>query len=239
MANMCAKTAPVKVIAKSGNSKTGAAHVTWAPISGSCSNHCRLKNGGANHPKGPILDPKGKPVKCYGKKGRCGMVNAKLEAAFAKSPVTPEALAALEADGIDRLPMPKKGEAPVPLRAHVVGDCQTPEAAGILGAAMVRYQTRSGARAWTYTHAHPVVPKEAWQGAQVVASCDTMEDVSLARAQGYTAIAVVSGAPRAELPKHSVICPAQAMEAAGQEPVHCNKCTVCSRPRVLVVFRPH
>jgi hypothetical protein len=69
---------------------------------------------------------------------------------------------------------------------HVVGDCQTIEAASIVGAAMVRYEQRSGKRAYTYTHAWRDVPYSAWQGARVIASCETTQDINTARDElGY------------------------------------------------------
>jgi len=89
-------------------------------------------------------------------------------------------IAQAESDGIDKL----SGKSN--LRVHVVGDCQTTEAASIVGAAMVRYEQRSGKRAYTYTHAWRDVPYSAWQGARVIASCETTQDINIARDElGY------------------------------------------------------
>jgi hypothetical protein len=89
-------------------------------------------------------------------------------------------IAQAESDGIDKL----SGKSN--LRVHVVGDCQTIEAASIVGAAMVRYEQRSGKRAYTYTHAWRDVPYSAWQGARVIASCETTQDINIARDElGY------------------------------------------------------
>ena len=90
-------------------------------------------------------------------------------------------IARAEADGIDKLSGKRN------LRVHVVGDCQTIESAMIVGAAMVRYENRSdGKRAYTYTHAWRNVPYSAWQGARVIASCETAQDIDMARNElGY------------------------------------------------------
>ena len=89
-------------------------------------------------------------------------------------------LATAEADGIDKLSGKRN------LRVHVVGDCQTIESANIVGSAMVRYEKRSGKRAYTYTHAWKQVPYSAWMGARVIASCETTKDIDIARHElGY------------------------------------------------------
>ncbi len=83
-------------------------------------------------------------------------------------------IAQAESDGIDKLSGKRN------LRVHVVGDCQTIESAMIVGSAMVRYEQRSGKRAYTYTHAWQNVPYSAWQGARVIASCETAKDIDCA-----------------------------------------------------------
>ena len=89
-------------------------------------------------------------------------------------------IARAEANGIDKLSGKRN------LRVHVVGDCQTIESAMIVGAAMVRYEKRSGKRAYTYTHAWRNVHYSAWQGARVIASCETPRDIYIARNElGY------------------------------------------------------
>ena len=89
-------------------------------------------------------------------------------------------MATAEADGIDKLSGKRN------LRVHVVGDCQTIESANIVGSAMVRYEKRSGKRAYTYTHAWKQVPYSAWMGARVIASCETTKDIDIARHElGY------------------------------------------------------
>jgi len=92
--------------------------------------------------------------------------------------------AEIEAGKIDELPADRH------LRVHVVGDSSNDIAAGIIGDAMVRYEARSpnGSQAYTYTHAwnEPIpVPESAWNGARVLASCESAEQILRARALGY------------------------------------------------------
>lgn len=92
--------------------------------------------------------------------------------------------AGIEALKIDALPATEH------LRAHVVGDASSTKAAYLIGSAMVRYERRSPNRsiAYTYTHGwqHPYnVPADAWQGARVLASCETEQQVDKAKALGY------------------------------------------------------
>ena len=92
--------------------------------------------------------------------------------------------AEIEAEKIDALPADRK------LRAHVVGDCSNATAAGTIGDAMNRYEARSpnGSQAFTYTHAwneDTPVPESAWNGARVLASCESEIQIASARALGY------------------------------------------------------
>ena len=92
--------------------------------------------------------------------------------------------AEIEARKIDELPADRD------LRVHVVGDASNTVSAGILGDAMVRYENRSpnNSQAYTYTHAwdEPYnVPESAWNGARVLASCETATDIVKARSLGY------------------------------------------------------
>ena len=89
-------------------------------------------------------------------------------------------LAVEEANLIDQL----SGERDA--RIHVVGDSQTKYAAETVGNAMVRFEERTGRTAYTYTHAWRTVPYAAWGGANVIASCETADDIRYARdVMGY------------------------------------------------------
>ena len=150
--------------------------------------------------------------------------------------------ARLEAKGIDNLPAKRN------LRVHVSGDCRNKTAAGIVGAAMVRYEKRGrrrGVLAYTYTHAHKSpynVHASAWKGARVVASCDSDKAVTRARSMGYTACATVT--PEATPTHHSslglrVLCP---YESANRD---CDDCMMCAntewleKHNVIVMFPAH
>jgi len=148
-------------------------------------------------------------------------------------------IARMEADAIDALPADRK------LRIHVVGDCRTITSAGLVGAAMVRYEKRHGHKAWTYTHAWQTVPRSAWKGARVYASVHTEADIAAARANGYTGMAI-AGTERHPgrkvyrlLGVNAVPCPAQA-----DARVQCETCAICMEPDKMserglaVVFEP-
>jgi len=150
--------------------------------------------------------------------------------------------ARLEAAGIDDIPARRN------LRVHVSGDCRNKTAAAIVGAAMVRYERRGqrrGVLAYTYTHAHAApynVPASAWQGARVIASCDSDAAVLRARSMGYKGVSMVT--PEA-IPTHNsglglrVLCP---FESAGRD---CDDCMLCAdsawleKHNVIVMFPAH
>ena len=137
-------------------------------------------------------------------------------------------IAQAESDGIDKL----SGKSN--LRVHVVGDCQTTEAASIVGAAMVRYEQRSGKRAYTYTHAWRDVPYSAWQGARVIASCETTQDINIARDElGYPSaeFTYMEHESRKVFVRDGIKvlpCPNQFNKA-----VTCDKCMACANIEML------
>jgi len=90
-------------------------------------------------------------------------------------------LAEIEAQKIDELPANKN------LRVHVVGDSDNHISANLIGSAMVRYGLRSenNSVAYTYTHSWGKVHESEWKGANVIASCETPQDIKDARKQGY------------------------------------------------------
>lgn len=103
-------------------------------------------------------------------------------------------IARREAAGIDKIPAVR------PLRVHVSGDCRNKTTAKIVGSAMVRYEHRARrvrdqkgrpVRAWTYTHAWRDVHAKHWQGANVVASIEAVNQIEQARSMGYKACAMV------------------------------------------------
>ena len=137
-------------------------------------------------------------------------------------------IAQAESDGIDKLSGKNN------LRVHVVGDCQTIESASIVGSAMVRYEQRSGKRAYTYTHAWRNVPYTAWQGARVIASCETTQDIDIARSElGYPSaeFTYMEHESRKVFMRDGIKvlpCPNQFNKA-----VTCDKCMACANIEML------
>jgi hypothetical protein len=180
---------------------------------------------------------------CYGEHGRVQFHTNRLNASAAAAAATPQQLAELEAAAIDRLSGWFK------LRTHVVGDCSTVEAAGLVGAAMVRHEARRGRHAWTYTHAWPDVPAAAWRGARVLASCDTGAQLAAARRRGYVGLALIippTRSPKAQRRGRLTVipCPAQFRRPDGTRHSTCDRCQLCAdlaagrHPRTVVGFQP-
>ena len=133
------------------------------------------------------------------------------------------------------------------LRVHVVGDCRTPAAARIVGAAMVRHTERHNRAAWTYTHAWRQVPRAAWSGAQVLASCETPAQARQATRAGYPVALIVPTHPSRQVYQYGGLrvlpCPAQ-FTTNGARGTTWERCEVGAQPdrlrdRGLVLgFRP-
>jgi hypothetical protein len=182
--------------------------VTYA-AQGSCPSSCPFFDGGG----------------CYAEQGTVGMFITKPlnEAAKASAtPPTPERIAQAEADAIDALAV-VPGQ---PLRLHIVGDCRTDEAATTVAGAAARYEARGGGRVWSYTHAWRFVKRESWGDVNVLASCETAEDVVEAQSRGYATSIVVEDFPtnkRYEQDGAAIVpCPAQT-----NKNVTCKSCRLC------------
>jgi hypothetical protein len=78
-----------------------------------------------------------------------------------------------------------------PLRLHVVGDCTSDETARILARAVEAYRRRGNQPAWTYTHAWRDISRRSFGSISVLASCESIEQVKVARAKGYAAAMVL------------------------------------------------
>jgi hypothetical protein len=180
---------------------------------------------------------------CYAEGGRVALHTRQLNAAADAAGATALQLAQLEADAIDRLTGWR------PLRRAVVGDCATVEAAGLVGAAMQRYERRHGFPAWGYSRSWPTVPAAAWQGARILASCDDWSQLGPARRQGYAGLALLippTDSPKAQQlgPLRVIPCPAQ-FTTNGQRRTTCDVCHLCrdlaagaGRPGDVVGFQP-
>lgn len=216
----------VLAIERSENSKVGSVSATYVAQS-TCPGDCPLRDAG-----------------CYAEKGPMSIHTGRLNRTRSRA----RTLASREAKGIDGLSGTRD------LRVHVVGDCPTAESAGLVGAAMARYEARSGKRAWTYTHAWKTVSRAAWGNwARVLASCDSLSDVVRARRAGY-ATALVAGkgtdlfsrlkrAGRAMRTRYGTLVPCP-NQVSPKRPT-CVDCGLCMRPdwlrktRTTIVFLEH
>lgn len=131
-----------------------------------------------------------------------------------------------------------------PLRLHTVGDCQTDEQARMLSDAAKVYNARRGGPVFTYTHAWRDIKHESWQHAgkiQVLASCETPDEVIEAQAKGYRTALVVGDFERDTLQAlrdqgiSPVPCPAQT-----QDSMTCSECRYCMKDaKGTVLFEAH
>jgi hypothetical protein len=154
---------------------------TYASIQGTCPKSCKFKDGGG----------------CFAESGITGKTVKQLDVeAVMYSSIE---LAYIEAKAIDRLY--RRGRVPQDggrdgkqgrdLRLHVSGDCTTNTAALLLSKAAERWKERGGGIVWAYTHAWREVERWAWGSIQVLASCETAQDVAEARERGYVPALVV------------------------------------------------
>jgi hypothetical protein len=66
----------------------------------------------------------------------------------------------------------------------------------VVSAAAQRYRVRRGSPVWSYTHAWRRVPRAAWGGVSILASCESPEQVRRAWERGYAAALVVAHFPQ-------------------------------------------
>jgi hypothetical protein len=194
--------------AHSKNEKIGDCATTYAAQT-SCPTSCAFFNGGG----------------CYAENGRLYTgVTKPLNGAAALAGASPVDVAREEAAAIDGLDLQDlQGR---PMRLHTVGDCRTDQAARIVAAASERYMKRGGGPVWTYTHAWRLVDRASWGRVSVLASCETAEQVELARARGYAPSIVVDEFAACTRHVHSGVeilpCPAQTKPG-----VTCSSCRLC------------
>ena len=101
------------------------------------------------------------------------------------APYRADLIAHQEAEAIDTLSGQRD------LRVHIVGDCRTDAAAKLVSSAMLRHETKHNRSAWTYTHAWRQVKAESWQKTNVLASCESLQEIPEARAKGYACALVI------------------------------------------------
>jgi site-specific DNA-methyltransferase (adenine-specific) len=198
----------VLVVAPSSNRKTGPVAATYISQA-TCPPSCKLKGHG-----------------CYGEEDRCTPIVRRLNASGIVAPV---AIIQEEARQIDLLVKP------LDLRLHVVGDFPNEIAAGILGAAVARYEARTGRRAWGYTHAWRDVEIKALRGASILASCENIQEVKSAMARGYAAVLLVERHHSKQAYLSDVFrvvpCPSQTIGR------RCVDCRLCMRAAKLLAAK--
>lgn len=195
---------------RSENEKIGRAATTLAAQQ-SCPRSCAFKDGGG----------------CYAEGGTVGKLTVQMNRVADEQDATPADIARSEAALIDSMVVPERGW---PMRLHTAGDCATGEAALIVSRAAERWMARGGGPVWTYTHGFRDVSRSVWGRVSVLASCETLKDVALARHRGYAPSIVVpefpsrkrfsvsEGGDTAEV----VPCPAQT-----RDDVTCSSCRLC------------
>lgn len=166
-------------VSDSGNTKImGSKKVdaTYASIKSTCPDSCELKDKG-----------------CYAQTSFVGMINQRMNRrARGGSPLD---VARAEAKAIDD--SYKGGAVPAgrAMRIHVAGDSRTILGTRVINKAVGRWKQRGGGDCWSYTHAWEHVPREEWSHVSVLASIDSISDVSAAREQGYAPAMVVAEHP--------------------------------------------
>lgn len=209
-------------VARSSNEKIGDCATTYA-AQASCPSSCAFFDGGGCYAEnGQIYSGITKPLNDV-----AALANA------APVDVAREEAAAINALGVEDI----RQISGRPLRLHTVGDCRTDEAASIVAAAAERYMERGGGPVWTYTHAWRLVDRASWGRVSVLASCETPEQVELARARGYAPSIVVEAFEQRRrhrtMSGHSpgvdvLPCPAQTTPD-----VTCSSCRLCMNDEAL------
>lgn len=195
-----AKFTGVSAVEKSANAKIGNVSATYASQK-TCPSSCPFYKSG-----------------CYAESGNTGFQTNRLNKAAAE--LDAQALAENEASAIRDL------SGSLPLRLHVVGDCQTDSAAATVSAAAADYAAKHGQTVWTYTHAWRDVNRESWQEVSVLASTESIQDAKLAMLKGYAAAIVTSmhkdSKAYVENGVRVIPCPQQTGKSA-----NCESCKLC------------
>ena len=196
-------------VAKSGNEKTGHVAATYTGTERTCVD-CPEKGTGA----------------CYYESGfRTRKLNERLNDAAREQKASVVRIATAEARAIDGLLTSGRVQGR-PLRIHVGGDTPTAEGARIVSAAARRFVERVKGPAYTYTHAWRRVPRSAWKGVSVLASCETLADAKRALKRSYAPAIIVERheSARAEVVDgiRLIPCPAQT-----RDDVTCDQCRLC------------
>lgn len=165
-----------RYVSDSGNTKiTGSKKIdaTYVSIEASCPTSCPLKG-----------------ESCYAQQSFTGMHGRKLDQeAIEFSPLQAaqqEAKAINNSYGGRKIPLGRD------LRLHVAGDSRTVKGTRLINKAVGNWKARGGGDCWSYTHAWKHVPRKDWSNVSILASVNSIDDVKLARQQGYAPALVVA-----------------------------------------------
>lgn len=114
---------------------------------------------------------------CYAETGPLGIHTHKLN----KVTLSADEIIDNEAVGIKSL------ATDLPLRLHVVGDVTTDRQANVLADAISDKLSPT----WTYTHSWRMIDSDSFGKINVLASCETENDVKIAQAKGYATALVL------------------------------------------------
>lgn len=165
-----------RYISDSSNSKIGGykkVDATYVSINSSCPNSCSLKNSG-----------------CYAQQSYIGMYGKKLDKevkGFSALQIAKQEATAIKSSYNGKEVPPLRD-----LRLHVSGDSKTIRGTRIINAAIGNWKSRGGGDCWSYTHSWKSVPRKEWSNVSMLASIDTIDDVQLAKNQGYAPALIVS-----------------------------------------------
>ena len=200
-----------RYISDSGNTKIAGAKkidATYVSIEASCPTSCPLKD-----------------ESCYAQQSFTGFHGRKLD----KEAVgfTPLQAARQEAAAINNSYNGNKVPMGRDLRLHVAGDSRTIKGTRLINNAVGNWKKRGGGDCWSYTHAWKHVPRKEWSNVSMLASVNSIDDIKLARQQGYAPAIVVAEhtSNKAYLVNGSftklIPCPNQTTGVA------CSECRLC------------
>jgi hypothetical protein len=217
------------VAPKSENSKTGLMAATYTGYQ-TCPPTCKLK---------PVVHEDGTFDKspCYACDHFVGMTMKRLTKASVNA--SPIQIQTQECNAIKKL----SGE--LILRLKVGGDTPNGEYAEGLRDACEVYTAKHGMPAYGYTHNWANIERSSFGQISMLASCDSISDIPVAKSRGYATATLVSefpnGAKTFTIAGEMLIpCPNQV-----NEKIQCVDCKLCTRDYVLrkkdltVAFRAH
>jgi hypothetical protein len=211
MTNTTAAPKVATVVEKSDNAKTGMMSATYTGYQ-TCPDTCMMK---------PKIGPNGEfeTSPCYASCDFVGITMHRITKAAVGADLIQ--IGKQECDGIDSLSGKNI------LRLKVGGDTPNTAYAEMLAKSCETYTAKHGQAAYTYTHNWANIERAAFGGISILASCDSITDIPVAKSRGYATATVVSefpnGAKLFVIDGHKLVpCPNQVNKA-----VQCTDCKLC------------